>query len=133
MPYIRRIISIFILSVCSTLFAQEETQTKLLDTQELLGEWTLDLRPTPNAEAYFQPFVVDSIAENSFMGTFYGSPIEKALINNNWEKLYFAFTTHDVNNAYYHSGYLLDGKMYGITYCPNRDFTAPWTGVKKEE
>lgn len=133
MPYIRRIISILILSVCSTLFAQEEAQTKQLDTQELLGEWTLDLRPTPNAEEYFQPFVVDSIQENSFMGTFYGSPIEKAMMNNNWERLYFAFTTNDVNNAYYHSGYLLDGKLHGITYCPNRDFTAPWTGSKKKE
>ena len=117
--------------VSSPLFSQEENQTKPVDKQDLLGEWILDLRPTPDADGYFQPFVVESIEGNSFEGTFYGSPIEGSLLNDNWEKLYFAFTTKDVNNEYYHSGYLLDGKLYGITYCPNRSFTAPWSGSRK--
>ena len=103
----------------------------LAQLSELKGDWTVDLRPTPDAEGYYQPFVVSSVDENSFVGTFYGSPVENSLVNANWEKLYFAFSTKDQNHAYYHSGYLLDGKLYGITYCPGRQFTAPWTGTKK--
>ena len=120
-----------ILFASAPLLAQEANPTKTLDKQTLLGEWSLDLRPTPQSEAYFQPFVVETIEGNSFTGTFYGSPIEGSLLNDSWEKLYFAFTTKDVNNEYYHSGYLLDGELHGITYCPNREFTAPWSGSKK--
>ena len=96
-----------------------------------VGVWTIDLRPTAESEGYFQPFIVKSIEANTFKGTFYGSELENPLLNENWEKLYFAFTTKDDNNEYYHSGYMYNGKLYGITYCPNREFTAPWTGEKK--
>lgn len=120
-----------VLFVSSSLIAQEESLSKSVNKEDLLGEWTLDLRPTPQSEAYFQPFVVETIKDNSFQGTFYGSPVEGSLLNDNWEKLYFAFTTKDVNNEYYHSGYLLDGKLHGMTYCPNREFAAPWRGSKK--
>ena len=98
---------------------------------DLEGEWVIDLRPSPEAEGYYQPFKIISIEENRFTGTFYGSPIENALLNKNWEKIYFAFSTRDQDHAYYHSGYLMDGKLYGISYCPGRNFTAPWTGEKK--
>ena len=101
-------------------------------TDPLIGEWTIDLRPTPDAEGYYQPFQVTKIEGNTFSGTFYGSPIENGLINRNWDKLYFAFTTSDASSDYYHSGYLENGSLQGITYCPNRSFTAPWTGVKKK-
>lgn len=97
----------------------------------LIGEWTIDLRPEPTAEGYYQPFQVAEIEGNTFTGTFYGSAIENGLLNRNWDLLYFAFTTSDASSDYYHSGYLEDGKMYGISYCPNRAFTAPWTGVKQ--
>lgn len=103
----------------------------LAQLSELKGTWTIDLRPTPDAEGYFQDFQVTEISEGKFTGIFYGSPVENCLVNTNWEKLYFAFTTRDQNHAYYHSGYLLDGKLYGISYCPGREFTAPWTGIKK--
>ena len=98
---------------------------------ELEGTWTIDLRPTPDSEGYYQEFKVTQISEGTFEGSFYGSPVENSLINTNWEKLYFAFSTSDQNHSYYHSGYLLDGKLYGISYCPGREFTAPWTGTKK--
>lgn len=98
----------------------------------LAGSWTIDLRPSPEAEGYFQEFVVTEIADANFQGSFYGSPLENSLLNRQWgDKLYFAFTTRDQTYAYYHSGYLLDGKLHGISYCPGREFTAPWTGVKK--
>jgi hypothetical protein len=97
----------------------------------LPGKWTIDLRPAPDAAGYYQAFVVTALEGNTFTGTFYGSPIENGFINPNWDRLYFAFTTHDQSNAYYHSGYLENGTVSGISYCPNRAFAAPWTGIKE--
>ena len=119
------------LSLSSIITAQEEEQSDTSYSAALIGEWVIDLRPTPHAEGYFQPFIVESIEGNTINGTFYGSNLENALLNDNWETLSFAFTTNDGTNEYYHSGYLLDGKLFGITYCPDRKFTAPWTGSKK--
>ena len=99
--------------------------------EELIGSWTIDLRPAPDAQGYFQPFAVEKVEGNTFIGTFYGSPVRDAFINKNWDKLYFAFTTSDASNDYYHSGYLLEGKLVGMSYCPNREFTAPWTAEKE--
>jgi GH43 family beta-xylosidase len=99
--------------------------------EALKGQWTIDLRPEPEAEGYYQVFDVKGIEENIFTGTFYGSPIENGLINTSWDRLYFAFTTRDSNHEYYHSGYLENNTLYGVSYCPGRTFTAPWTGVKE--
>ncbi|WP_111683901.1 hypothetical protein [Winogradskyella tangerina] len=99
----------------------------------IIGQWKIDLRPTPDADAYYQTLVISSIDDNTFEGRFYGSAIENAYLNKNWEKLFFAFTTKDASNSYYHSGYILDGNIYGISYCPNRELTAPWTGIKKKK
>ena len=96
-----------------------------------MGTWKIDLRPSPESEGYFQSFHIEIINGNAFSGTFYGSEIKNALINRNWPKIYFAFSTSDQNNEYYHTGYLQNNKVYGITYCPGREFTAPWNGIKE--
>lgn len=126
----KKIICFFLLSCSVSLFSQNQEVAP--PTEDLVGEWTIDLRPTPDAEPYFQTFAVSSVADYSLEGTFYGSELENAILNKNWDRLYFSFTTQDQSNAYYHSGYLKDGKVYGITYCPNRSFVAPWQGEKKE-
>ncbi|WP_104735923.1 hypothetical protein [Hanstruepera ponticola] len=112
------------------LVAQEPSTNSSNQNDLLTGKWKVDLRPAPNSDEYYQPFLVKSINNNTFTGTFYGSDIKNALINENWSKLYFAFSTSDQSNDYYHSGYLENGKLYGITYCPNREFTAPWTATR---
>ncbi|OIQ30849.1 MAG: hypothetical protein BM564_01160 [Bacteroidetes bacterium MedPE-SWsnd-G2] len=122
---------ILLLSVPFSVLAQNATDNETTKVNRLIGNWTIDLRPAPDAEAYFQTFKVTSIDGNTFNGSFYGSEIKNALINNNWPKLYFAFATSDESNDYYHSGYMENGKLYGISYCPNREFTAPWIGTKK--
>jgi hypothetical protein len=122
---------ILLLALPNLLMAQNEVQAVQDPSQALTGNWMLDLRPAPDAEGYFQPFTVISINGNTFEGTFYGSPVEKGLLNRNWDRLYFAFRTRDQSNEYYHSGYLLNGTIIGTTYCPNRSFTAPWTGKKE--
>lgn len=108
--------------------SSEDTITKSFNV--LIGEWNIDLRPTPESEGYYQKFKVDQIDGRTFQGTFYGSTINDGYINNQWKRLYFAFSTSDSSNSYYHSGYILEGKIYGISYCPGRAFTAPWTGSK---
>ena len=99
------------------------------NSDNFVGQWKIDLRPTPSSEGYYQYFVVTKIDGNSFEGTFYGSPIKNGLINSNWDRFYFAFSTSDNTYDYFHSGYVLDGKIYGISYCPGREFTAPWNGT----
>ena len=56
--------------------------------------------------------------------------IENGLLNANWNELYFAFTTKDQNNTYFHSGRIENNKMYGLSYAPKRSLAAPWTGEK---
>ncbi|WP_411894547.1 hypothetical protein [Winogradskyella sp. A2] len=103
-----------------------------LNSSDLHGEWKIDLRPTPDSSDYFQMMTVSNIKDNTFEGTFYGSGIKDGLLNTSWDKVYFSFTTSDATNNYYHSGYIENGKLYGISYCPKREFTAPWTGEKKK-
>lgn len=100
-------------------------------TNNLVGAWKIDLRPTPDSPEYYQTLNITNIDGKNLEGTFYGSAIKSGFINTAWEKTYFSFTTSDASNDYYHSGYILDGKLYGISYCPNRKLTAPWTGEIK--
>ena len=123
------ILSLFLASFCLT--AQNSINDSFNTVEPLNGTWKIDLRPTPESDGYYQSFLVKMVTKNTFTGTFYGSEIKNALINRNWTKIYFAFSTSDQSNEYYHSGYLENGKLYGITYCPNREFTAPWTGNKE--
>ena len=112
-----------------SLIAQDLSNNSVEPIDPLIGNWKIDLRPTPKSDGYFQSFDVKTVNGKTFTGTFYGSEIKNALINRNWIKIYFAFSTSDQSNEYYHSGYLENGKLFGITYCPNREFTSPWTGV----
>jgi hypothetical protein len=111
--------------------AQDIIEKKTESNNFMVGNWQIDLRPTPESEAYFQSFIVETSDDKTFSGTFYGSDIKNALINNNWSKTYFAFSTSDQSNQYYHSGYIENNQLFGITYCPNRNFIMPWTGVKE--
>ncbi|MFY0603494.1 MAG: hypothetical protein JXQ93_06060 [Flavobacteriaceae bacterium] len=119
---------IITISICILFATQTSTQEKITGIE---GIWKIDLRPTPESKEYFQLFEIKKIKKNIFEGTFYGSTFKKGLLNTKWDRVYFSFTTSDASNDYYHSGYFLDGKIYGISYCPNRKFTAPWKGVKK--
>lgn len=113
-------------SLAMNALAQDKTE------QQLVGEWQIDLRPTPDAEPYYQIFAIEAVTDSGLTGTFYGSQLEDAYVNTEWPETYFAFTTRDATHAYYHSGYLKDGKLMGTSYCPGRNFIARWTGVRKQ-
>lgn len=122
--------TILLLFVCmsSMVFAQNATS---VHSNQLNGIWQIDLRPTPDSEAYFKQMTIQITDDNTFNGTFYDSTFKKGFLNTSWPNIYFAFSTKDKSNTYYHSGYFDGNTLHGVTYCPNREFTAPWTGTKE--
>lgn len=123
---------ILILVFLNVGFSQSIMDTSIdISNKSLVGEWILDLRPSPEAALYEQTLLITEQNDKSIKGQFYGSSIENGMINLNWEKLYFAFKTSDRNNDYFHSGYFIDDELFGITFCPKRNFVMPWTGKRK--
>ena len=104
-------------------------QSRLLKV--LMGAWTLDLRPTPQSEAYLKDFDITAFEDGKLSGTFYGTEFKEGKINTAWGKIYFSFTTADQSNTYFHSGFVENGKIYGTSYSEGRNFMIPWFGEKK--
>ncbi len=98
----------------------------------LIGTWKVDLRPTPDAEPYYQEFVVTAVEGGTFTGTFYNTPIENGRINEDWGAIHFAFTTSDGSGPYNTAGVLMGTEMSGTTHSPGRDFLAVWTAERVE-
>ena len=97
---------------------------------DLVGTWWVDLRPTPEADAYLQPFVVTSVEDGRFDGTFYGAPVSEARINTEWGTVRIAFVTADGSGAYHHSAVLDGDRLVGLSNSTGRDFLAYWSAVK---
>lgn len=110
-------------------FGQQTENTK--GTDSLLGTWVIDLRPAPDSEPYLKDFKFTKIEGKKFDGEFYGYPFSGGLLNTDWDKIYFAFTTADQSGTYFHSGYIENNKVFGITLNENRKFVLPWKGQKK--
>ena len=109
-----------------------QNNTTKLNTDSLLGTFIIDLRPTPESEPYLKDFKFTKIDGKNFDGEFYGYPFTGGLLNTNWDKIYFAFTTADQSGAYYHSGYVEGNKVFGISLNENRKLIIPWKGEKKK-
>jgi len=104
---------------------------KVSDIDKIKGVWHIDLRPTPNSEPYIKDFVITDISGNEFSGEFYSTQFSNGLLNNDWKNIHFAFTTKDLNNTYYHSGYFKGEKIYGTSYSEDRKFISYWTGARE--
>lgn len=102
------------------------------DGNTLVGKWKVDLRPTPDAPAYFQEFVVKTLDGKTIAGTFYGTEFEGGLINTDWGAVSFAFSTQDKSGVYNHSGRLKDGKIEGLSHSTGRKFLAVWTATRAQ-
>lgn len=114
----------------SSLLAQSKADTTLQTLNSIEGTWSIDLRPTPDSNPYLKEFKLKLKNDTTFEGEFYDSPIYNGLLNKNWDKVYFAFYTRDSSNEYFHAGYWMGDQIFGTTYCPDRDFVAPWTGAR---
>jgi hypothetical protein len=112
-------------------YAQSES-TEINDSgiDKIKGIWTIDLKPTPDAESYLKEFSIENIDGKSFSGKFYETDFVNGQLNLDWGKIYFAFTTKDASNSYFHSGYFEGDNVFGISYSAERKFTLPWTGEK---
>jgi len=98
---------------------------------ELLGTWKVDLRPKPDADPYFQEFVVSKVEGKTFSGTFYGSPISQGRLNSDWGAVRIAFVTADGSGPYNHSAVLSGGRLEGLTNSTGRDFLSYWSASKQ--
>ncbi len=105
--------------------------TTTVDLNKIKGRWEIDLRPGPNSEIYLKDFIILPAMDKSFSGEFYGTSFSNGKFNTEWDQLYFAFTTTDKENIYYHSGYIDGDKIFGISYSPGRKFISHWTGVQR--
>lgn len=110
---------------------KQENSNNTVNLEKVKGTWLLDLRPDPNSEPYLKDFIVNPTTGKGFDGEFYGTKFTGGYFNTDWENIYFAFTTGDKDNVYYHSGYIIGDKIFGISYSEGRKFTSHWTGTKK--
>ena len=110
---------------------KQDNSSNTLNLDKVKGTWLLDLRPDPNSEPYLKDFIMTPTKGKEFEGEFYGTKFTGGYFNTDWENLYFAFTTGDKDNVYYHSGYIIGDKIFGISYSEGRKFTSHWTGIKK--
>jgi len=129
-----RLLILILLTTWSTYtFSQSNNSaTPSEANKNLVGEWLIDLRPSPDADPYLQTLIIEDQDEQSFAGSFYGSSIRETFLNGNWDKLYFAFQSSDNSNTYYQSGYIIGDEIFGVTYCPKRNFVMPWSGKRKK-
>ena len=101
-----------------------------VDASVLIGTWRVDLRPSPDAEPYYQEFTVTEVSGDAFTATFYGTPVSEARLNLDWGAVRFAFVTEDGSGPYYHSGVLLGDRLEGTTHSSGRGFLAYWTAER---
>ena len=100
------------------------------DARVLLGTWSVDLRPQPDAPPYLQTLVVSGVSAGTFQGRFYNTPITEGRINTSWGTVRIAFVTADGNGSYHHSAVLAGGRLEGLSNATARGFLAYWSAVK---
>ena len=122
-----------ILLASSFTFVVNAQQTPKLDSTKLVGTWKVDLRPTPDAPAYFQTFEIKKIEGDTFSGTFYGTEIKNGRINQAWEAIYVAFTSADNSGLYSHFAKLVGTRLEGATHSLGRNFLMPWRAEKETQ
>lgn len=97
---------------------------------DLVGSWQVDLRPSPDAPAYYQEFVVSSAGDGALSGVFYGSGLQFGRVNADWDGVHFAFVTIDRSSRYVTTGRLVGDRLEGVTYSPDRDLLQPWSAER---
>jgi len=96
----------------------------------LVGTWTVDLRPTPDAEPYSKTFVVERVEGRTLEGSFYDSTLSDGHVNADWGAVHFAFTTRDGAGEYHTAGVLEGGRLRGTTHAVGRGFLAVWSAER---
>jgi hypothetical protein len=101
------------------------------DVKELVGDWTVDLRPMRDSPAYLKPMKLQVAADNAVTGTFYESAIESGRADASKGRACFAITTSDGSGPYQTAGCLVGDKIEGQTWSPGRGFLLTWTASRQ--
>ena len=100
---------------------------------KLLGAWTVDLRPTPDAAPYLKKLVITAVQGTRIEGHFYdGSPLQAGRINTSaGPLLHFAFFTDPGEGVYQTAGRQVSAhRLEGMTLSTTRGFLLPWTALR---
>jgi opacity protein-like surface antigen len=122
------LLAVLLVGLSSTAVAQTKAKA---DLTNLIGVWKVDLRPTPDAAAYFQPFEITKIEGAAFTGKFYGAAIKNGRINTDWDTVYLAFTSEDGSGIYSHFARVVNGRLEGGTHSLGRNFLLLWRAEKE--
>ncbi|MGK0184909.1 MAG: putative oxidoreductase [Verrucomicrobiales bacterium] len=111
-------------------YSLSKAETAVVDPEDLIGAWEVDLRPTPDAEPYFQTFVIETVEGDSLTGSFCNTAIQEGKIDTAWGSAQFTFVTVDGTDAYYTTGKLVDGRLKGTTHSPSLKLFSVWTATR---
>jgi hypothetical protein len=100
------------------------------DKAGLSGNWTVDLRPTSQAPAYFKPMTLTIAADGTLTGTFYDHAIDLGHAGATNGRPCFAFRTQDGSGPYQTSGCLVGDQVEGQTWSEGRRFVLTWKAVR---
>lgn len=128
--------TLLIILACGFATFPVSAQDTTPDPQDLVGSWKVDLRPTPDAEPYYQTLRITKVdnEEKSFAGSFYyDSAMTHTAINTDWGVLTIAFVTEDSSGPYNSTARLIEGKLVGTTHSVGRAFVGLWTAEKIED
>ncbi len=96
----------------------------------LAGRWTVDLRPSPDAQRYEKPMVLTIGADRTVGGSFYDSEIQAGRASASNGRVCFAFRTTDGAGPYQTSGCLVGDRIFGQTWAEHRQFVLNWSAVR---
>ncbi len=122
----------FVLSSLGTLAVAQPSAPATAES--LVGIWSVDLRPSPDAAPYLKKLVITSVRDGRLEGQFYdGSPLQAGRINvRATQQLHFAFFTDPGEGAYQSSGRQTGpDRLEGMTLSTTRGFLMPWVALRE--
>ena len=102
----------------------------------LVGTWTVDLRPTPDAPPYLKKLVITSVVGTRVEGSFYdGTPMQSGRVNTTAAPVpCLAFFTDPGDSPYQSSARQVGpDRLEGMTLSVGRGFVMPWTAVRDRD
>ena len=127
--------SMLLLAGCAALPPASVPVAAPADARQLAGKWSVDLRASPDAAPYAQPFIVEAVdvEKRTISGSFYNSMITWSRINTAWNKVVVTFVTSDGQGDYVHTATLEDGKLAGTSTARHRNMLVPWTATRDQK
>ncbi len=102
--------------------------------RDLIGTWSIDLRPDRGAEPYLKELVIATSDGPMFSGVVYdGSPFDSGVITTDFWGASLSFVSDlagEKGGPYFWLARFDDGELVGMVRSQNRGFVMPWAGRK---